>query len=209
MTLIEVILAVAIAVVVVTLVLSVYHTVTVTLRGQQEREAGPAAADAAAQRLARDLACAFTAWSDDATRFLLSSTNGAAGADSELSFCTAVIPEGEADPRWFELQRVTYRVSGEIPALERENLPLVGPGAMSPPVTNRLAAGIERFLVTAFDGTNWSGSWPLPGSAPCPRAARIEMRVRQGTGAREVRTEVFIPAGNVVTSRLVRTAANP
>jgi prepilin-type N-terminal cleavage/methylation domain-containing protein len=206
MTLIEIVLAVAIAVVVVTLVLSVYHTVTVTLQRQQERQAGPAAAAAAAQQLAHDLACTFAAWNDPAMVFSLSVSNE---ADSEISFCTAVLPEGETDPRWFELQQVAYRVAADPArerALTRESRPLVGPGAMSPPVTNLLATGIEQFRVTAFDGTNWSESWPLPGASACPRAARIEIRARQATGTRDFEMEVLIPAGNVVTSRLIRTA---
>ncbi|OQW97145.1 MAG: hypothetical protein BWK77_02550 [Verrucomicrobia bacterium A1] len=206
MTLIEVVLAIAIAALVVTLVFSIYHTVTVTLRRQQERQAGPAAAAAAAQQLARDLACTFIAWNDEAMVFALSPTNE---ADSEISFCTAVLPDGETDPRWFELQRVVYRVATDPAherALTRESRPLVGPATMSPPVTNYLAMGIEQFRVTAYDGTNWSESWPVPGASACPRAARVEIRAREASGTRDFKTEIFIPAGNVVTSRLVRTA---
>ena len=209
MTLIEVLLSVAITVLVVTLVLSVYHTVTVTLRSQQERQAGAGAAADALTLIARDVSCTFVAWRDNATAFALSPSEDAQRPDSDLSFCTSIVPDGETDLRWCELEQVAYRVTTDPRqerTLIRANRPLAGPGAASAPVTNVLATGIEQFRVTVYDGTNWIASWPAAGSPICPRAARIEIRARQATGTRDLQTEVFIPAGNVITSSLVRVA---
>jgi prepilin-type N-terminal cleavage/methylation domain-containing protein len=209
MSLIEVLLSVAIVALLVTLVLSVYHTVTATLRSQQERQAGPAAAADALARMSRDLACTFTAWKDESTRFLLSPAGTNQGPGSAVSFCTAIRPAGETDPLWFELERVAYRVTVDEhrePVLVRERRPLAGPGSDAPPVTNTLAVGVEQFRVTVFDGTNWCESWPGAGSAVCPRAARIELLAAKANVTRNLQTEVFIPAGNVVTSRVIRMA---
>ncbi|MFH0954370.1 MAG: type II secretion system protein GspJ [Verrucomicrobiota bacterium] len=210
MTLIELLLAIVIAVLVAALVFSVYHVVSVTLQGQQARRRGPDAAARALEQLARDLECTYAVPGDDTTKLSVSAGGGESGAESDLSFCTAILPEGETDLRWFEIQRVRYRVTAEAAGhvLLRESQALAGPGAAAPPVTNTLAEGIERFRVAVYDGSGWKGSWPEPGpdSPTCPRAARLEIEASSGSGTRGFQTEVFIPAGNVITSAVVRAA---
>ena len=205
MTLIELILAIAIASLVISLVLTVYRTVSVTMLGQEERRRGADAVADAVERIARDLVCTFAPKSDNSCLFVLD--RGAPASKSpHLSFCAAVVPEGETDLRWFDLHRVTYRVDvegGSAPVLLRESRPLSGPGALAPAVTNVLAREVESFRVFAYDGTEWKDDWP-PGLAGCPRAARVELTARHGSGTKTFQTEVLIPAGNPVTSTVQR-----
>jgi type II secretion system protein J len=203
MTFIELILALAIASLVVTLVFSVYRTVSVTMQGQDERRRGADAAAGAVQRIARDIACTFAPESDAACAFTLEK-----GPASQLSFCTAVMPEGETDLRWFEVHRVSYRVgsdSKDAVVLFRENQPVAGPGAFAPPVTNMLASDVESFRVSVYDGSDWNDEWSSADGS-CPRAARVELTAKYGSGTRTFQTEVLIPVGNPVTSTLTRAS---
>ena len=203
MTLIELLLAFAIAVLVVAVVYSLYHTVVSTLRGQQARRHGAEAAEDALSRLSRDLACAFANPNDDDCRFVLKTDE----AGSSVGFCAAVVPDGETDLRWFYLERAAYRLVPDEdagPVLVRESRGLTGPGALAPTSTNRLVEGVTRFKVTVFDGNDWQNAWTDDSSKQPPRAARVEMAIRQGTGEREFRTEVFIPTGNSIETSLKR-----
>ncbi len=203
-TLIELILAMAIASLVVTLIFSTYHTVTVTLQGQQDRRRGADKAADAVRQIERDLTCAFAPKSDAACAFELQ--KGTTPAAARLSFCTAVMPANETDLRWFELRRVVYGIGADAenaPVLFRAEQPLAGPGAFAPPVTNALATGVESFRVSVYDGAEWSEEWSSAGSS-CPRAARIELTARHGSGTNTFQTEVLIPAGNPVTSSVSR-----
>jgi type II secretory pathway component PulJ len=207
MTLIELILAIAIASLVITLVFSLYHTVSVTMQAQEERRRGADAAADAVQQIARDLACAFAPKSDEACKFALKKDSNGIPA-SQLSFCSAVMPEGETDLRWFEIHRVAYRVGIDAKmasVLFRENQPLVGPGAFEPLGTNALAGNVESFHVSVHDGLGWKDEWASTGDAPCPRAARIEVTARYGSGVKTFQTEVLIPAGNSISSTVTRT----
>lgn len=206
MTLIEILLAAAIAALIVALVFSVYHTVSVTLQGQQERRRGPDAAAAAVERIAHDLECAFSSEDQACALTLVPAAESGTGS-SEVSLCSAVVPEGERDTRWLDLEQVVYRLQGAPAAdraLVRESRALAGPGALAPPVTNVLAEGVEQWLVRVYDGAEWKETWPLEGSPRFPRAARIEVVCRQGSGTRAFQTSVFIPAGNSVTSQVKR-----
>jgi len=205
MTLIELILAIAIASLVITLVFSVYRTVSVTMQGQDERRRGADAVADAVRQIARDLACTFAPKSDNTCKFTLEKEASAPEA-ARLSFCTALLPAGETDLRWCELHRVTYRVGADSKsetALFRENQPLAGPGAFAPPVTNVLASDVESFRVSVYDGAEWNDEWSSVDAA-CPRAARIELTVRHGSGTKTFQTEVLIPVGNPVTTTVVR-----
>ena len=207
MTLLELILAIAIASFVITMVFSLYYTVLVTMRGQEERRGGVDAAADAVQQIARDLACAFASPSDEALQFILKK-DGEETSVSQLSFCSAVMPQGETDLRWFELHRITYRVGMDpknASVLFRENRPLTGPGAFASPSTNALKGNVESLHVFVHDGLGWKDEWASTGDAPCPRAARIEMTARYGSGTKTFQTEILIPAGNSISSRLTRT----
>ena len=203
-TLIELILAIAIASLVVTLVFSTYHTVTVILQGQEDRRRGADKVADAVRQLERDLACTFAPKSDAACGFELQ--KGTTPAAARLSFCTAVMPANETDLRWFELHRVVYGIGADAansPVLFRADQPLAGPGAFAPPVTNTLAVGVESFRVSVYDGAAWNEEWSSAGSG-CPRAARIELTTKYGSGSKNFQTEVLIPVGNPVTSRVIR-----
>lgn len=207
MTLIELLLAVAIAVLVLGVVLSAYHMVSVTLAGQQARRRGPDAAARAVEQLSRDLQCVSVVPAGDLGAFTASPDSGPAKKDTDLAFCTAVVPPGEGDLRWSHLERVRYHavdVPGAGLTLLREHRPLAGPDAFLPPQTNVVAEGLAGFRVTVYDGAAWQGRWPPDRGPTCPAAARIEVALGTESGERMFRTEVLIPAGQVVTSSLVR-----
>ena len=207
MTFIELVLAIAIASLVITIVFSLHYTVLVTMQGQEERRRGADAAADAIQQIARDLACIFAPNSDEARKFILKK-DGKGTSASQLSFCSAVMPEGETDLRWFELHRVAYRVGVDAKnasVLFRENRPLSGPGAFASPSTNALEGNVESFHVSVHDGLGWKDEWASTGDAPCPRAARIEMTTRYGSGIKTFQMEILIPAGNSISSTLTRT----
>lgn len=212
MTLIELILAIAIASLVITLVFSVYRTVSLTMQGQDERRRGTDVAAAAVRKIAHDLACTFAPKSDETCKFILEKDASLLAA-ARLSFCAAIMPDKETDLRWFELHRVAYRVgtdSNNAVVLFRENQPLAGPGAFAPPVTNVLASDVESFRVSVYNGSEWNDEWSSA-DAVCPRAARIELTARIGSGTKSFQTEVLIPVGNPVTSTVSRasTSGNP
>ncbi len=207
LTLIEILLATAIAVLVIAVVFSTFHMVSVTLRGQQERRAGPDAAARALEQLTADLAGTWVSRDDDLCSFRLTPPEPPTSADSQLSFCRSRPPDGEKDPRWFEVARVAYRVieapeSGK--ALVRESETVFGPDSAPAVTTNVLAEGIERFLVSAYDGAAWKTDWSPKDARDCPRAARVELEARCGGGTRTLQTDLFIPIGNAVSSTVNR-----
>lgn len=199
-TLIELILAIAIASLVITLVFSLYHTVSATLGGQEERRRGADAATDAVRQIARDLACAFALKFDETCKFTLQK-DGHGTSVSQLSFCSAVMPEGETDLRWLELRRIAYRLDVKTSMLLRENQPLAGPGAFVSSRTNALEKEVESFHVSVHNGLEWKDEWA---DASCPRAARIEVTTRRGSGVKTFQTEVLIPAGNSISSTITR-----
>lgn len=212
MTLIELILAMAIASLVITLVFSVYHTVSLTMQGQDERRRGADAVADAVRQIAHDLACTFAPKSDETCTFTLEKDTSPLAA-ARLSFCATVMPDTETDLRWFELHHVAYRVGADSKnalALFRENQSLAGPGAFAPPITNVLASDVESFRVSVYNGSEWNDEWSSADAA-CPRAARIELTARVGSGTKSFQTEVLIPVGNPVTSTVSRASvpANP
>lgn len=199
MTLLETLLATAVAVLVVAAVYSLYHAVGSALRAQRALR-GPEAAARALRDLARDIECAFAAVPDPACAFVL---EPGPDGNSRLGFCTAILPEGETDLRWAEIHQVAWRIAPEEarPVLVREHRPLAGPGSDAA-VTNAAAGDVSRFRVSVLAGTEWKDEWAQAGADACPRAAKVELRC----GGKDFRADVFIPAGNVVTSSIVRAA---
>jgi hypothetical protein len=116
--------------------------------------------------------------------------------------------QDETNLFWFELHRVTYRVgidAKNASALFRENQPLTGPGAFAPPDTNVLGADVESFCVSVFNGVEWKDEWASADDASCPRAARIQVTARYGSGTKTFQTEVLISAGHSISSTITRT----
>jgi prepilin-type N-terminal cleavage/methylation domain-containing protein len=205
MTLIELLLAIAIAGLIVTIAFSTYHAVDRTRRAQAERLDRGGLAAAALRALSHDLACAFSGADPLATRFTLTPPDPTP-ADFALSFCCAYLPDGETDLAWHGLERVSYRLADHFSdgmELRRESRELSGPGALIT-ITNRLADGITLLQIALFDGAAWTNGWAGGGATPLPRAARIKLAWREQTGARSLDTEVFIPAGNSVATRIER-----
>jgi type II secretion system protein J len=205
LTLIELLLAIAIAGLILGVVYALYHTVTTAVSGRRVRDDELGRAGRALETISRDLAALFPGPAEDCNIHL----NAAEGADSnrsEMAFCTFRLPEGEADPRWLDVYRVTYRVdAGDV--LVCVQGPLAGPGAETVE-TNNLVAGVSGFRVSLYDGAEWKAEWGGDTAEKmAPRAARIELELRRGP--RTFRTETLIPAGVIFTSRLERAVASP
>lgn len=207
-TLVELLLALFIAGLVVAVVYSTYHTVMTALQGQRLRRAGPDAAAAALDLVIRDLTCAAV---DDSGCAVTLTEREDGDQPAALSFCTARPPEAKRDLRWTALEHVTYRLStgaDPVAGLICEWRPLAGPGADTGPATNLVAGGVDHFVVRLFDGDDWQSTWPPEDKgAGFPLAARVELGGTWGAGRRVFKADIFIPAGNTVTSSLIRAAA--
>lgn len=196
-TLIETILAVVIAAVVIALGLSIYHTTSETVRGQQERRRGGHAGARALEQLARDLVNSLPVEEHRLGRFALQAADERGATRTRLSFCTAIPRADTNDLRWFEIHHVTYRQDGTD--LVRTHQPLVGPGAMDPPVTNRLARDVHVFSVRVHNGEEWADRLETEEVATWPRAARVELQLTErARGRTNFSRDIFIPVGSEI-----------
>lgn len=199
-TLIEILLALTIAALTALLIFSLYHITARMLGDRENRLDGETAAVRALERLSRDLAGSLHAEMYDACAFDLSVAGHPVPASSLVSFCTTVRtdPQNE-DLRWYEVHHVTYHLDESKRngyRLVRVHQPLVGPGALSPPVTNTLAERIGKFEIAILHNEEWATQWRAEDKASWPRAARIVMEsVPQRRETRYFQTEVLIPAG--------------
>jgi len=198
MTLIELLLAMVVAVLAVSVVLAVYHTVTLTVTGQEARRETDEAASLALEQMARDLTCTFVSPEDSHCFFALEPAGEK--ETPALSFCTT-IPPNERDLRWTRLEKVIYRAGEKEKdtwSLLRISKPIVGPGMFSGTTTNVIAQGITKIQITAYGEKEWEKEWPASSSAP--EAVRIALSTKAGT--RHV--EAVIPAGIIITSSIQR-----
>lgn len=207
MTLVELLIAMAIAVVLVIIAATLYRTTAQALSGQQARARGPHAANQALAALRDDLAGTILPAEDAACPFVVEPLPE---SGSELAFCTLRAGPVEGSVVWAVPRRMTYRLAaagGSTSALVRVSVPLTGPGSQDPPETNVLVKEASRFVVSVFDGTDWRRTWPPgePGASPRPRLVRAELQVPDGPEGGYT-TEMFVPAGNSITSTLLRTS---
>ncbi|HEY8240322.1 MAG TPA: hypothetical protein VIH35_02700 [Kiritimatiellia bacterium] len=202
-TLIELLLAILIGVLVVVLLTSILATTARTTQGQSERAKGePAAMDAMDQLR------------DDLTRAILPDNDAGCAMSLKpepavFGLCTLRLSETVADPQWSKTWRVEYRTepdeAGGIRIVRIEQ-PAIGPGALDGAVTGLVIGAIDRFAVELYDGAEWHKEWPLEDGSSRPVAARIEISAERFKGRKKWETEIFIPAGLVVTSSVIRTA---
>ncbi|NKB25802.1 MAG: hypothetical protein GKR87_15805 [Kiritimatiellae bacterium] len=204
-TLIELLVALVIAVFAITLIGSVYQSTLTTLHRQKAYWEPASSVQRAVEQLTKDLSCSIPDDSENTCLFSLQppTKNGLA---AELSFCTAVRSEYEKDLRWFEVYRVRYTMivdeDEKQPALIRETQPIVGPGAFMPPKTNTLFRRLIRLEIKAYDGDEWLDSWSTVDEQGLPEAAEITCVYEDDKKKkRTVKTEVFIPAGKIITPR--------
>lgn len=204
-TLIEVLAALAIAALVAAVLFAAYRTVVRTSERHGGRDRAAAEAVAAMDRVARDLSGAFHVSSAPSLRFIL----GTEGRSARLALCTAAPPPSDPDLRWFSTERVEYflrdgnlyRVSHPLPREE-------GTAAE----TNLTARSLQRIEAHAWSGDTWTNAWPLgEASAPLPRAVRLRVISAETADAATptYETEVYVPAGNVFTSSVIRSGAGP
>ncbi len=202
-TLLETLLALAIAFVVVTLVYSVFHSVQSTVELQQSLVAGPERAVSAMGRISDDLSRAFVGPSEPETRFRLVSQPGQANRP-KLTFCALRADETEQDVRWADAVLIGIETieATEGHALIQVERPLVGPGSLAEPATNRLVNGVADWTIEVFDGEDWLQEWP-PADRPdhLPRAVRLTL---EGNDGERWETEVLLHAQAVTESSFQR-----
>jgi prepilin-type N-terminal cleavage/methylation domain-containing protein len=201
-TLIETLLAIGIGVVVLLLVYSIYHTTLAVRENQGRRRTGPAAAADALDRISRDLASAVMPANERGCPFSLEAA-GASGA-SELTFTTLTAHTGES-PAWHSPICVTYMLegAGERQRLVRLEQAVDGPEA-GVNTTNVLVRSVDFFEVRVFNGMTWEDEWLEAGSDMLPAAAGVRIGLPGEEPARQHETEIFIPAGNIITSAVER-----
>lgn len=204
-SLIELIVALGIAALVTAVLFAAYHTVIRTAEQQGLRGRAASASARALDQVSRDLACALHVPDTPALRFALG-VRGKAGGDGEqvLVLTTTRPPAADPDLRWFTVEQVTYLFRGDT--LYRIARPL--PEEQGVPATTNVAArGVRRFEPSAWAGEVWTNVWPLDErSDPLPPAVRVRIETAAGRDgpAQAFDTEVYIPAGNAVTSSLTR-----
>lgn len=204
-TLIELLLAVAIATLVAALAWSLLSTTTRTVTGQVARAKGPQRAARAMDILRADLMGLFLSTNDEACALTLQSTDE---APFSLSFCMVRATNRTPDLVWAEPLRVEYAVvteGGASGAWVRVERSLSGPVRSE---TNILMERVSAVRVEFSDGAAWTNRWPdAEHGAVAPRAARVQIRARDAD--EPIDAEYWIPAGNLVTSQLLRTSAQP
>ncbi len=204
-TLVELLLSVAIAVVVAALAWSLLSTTTRVVGRQADRALGPDRAAVALDVLRADLTSLFFPTNDNACRVELIRADG---APFRFSFCTLRALERTPDVLWTEPLGVEYSIgaSGDsTAALLRVSRSLSGPVAVE---TNVLMERIADFRVELGDGEVWTSAWSSASAeaGAFPRAARVLLRARAEDDPLEV--DVWLPAGHVVTSSLIRASAD-
>jgi type II secretory pathway pseudopilin PulG len=201
-TLVELLLSLVIATLIVGLVLSIYRTTAGAVQGQKNRARGGPAAARALEQIRDDLTSAMFPAEDGSCACALATTNGS----SVFSFCSLLPVEGEADPKWSRAFHVEYGLDPGA-NLVRVVQPAAGPGSTDGAVTNVLVENIDLLKIAVFDGTEWQEEWPGENAQAKPGLVRVEIASARFKGKTSWQTEVFVPAGNVVTSSIARSVA--
>ncbi len=203
MTLIETLLALAITALVLGLIYSIYHTTLTVVNDQQTRVHGPIAAMRALEDLSRSLACSLQLSTTEDPAFELKPPQPPRDKSSTLTFLTATARSND-DLQWYDILSVIYRVGTEAEEagiLFCETQEITGPSAELPPVTNIVLRGVEQFHAELFDGHEWLDEWPDRETPEMPQGARLSIKLKDSDQPPFL-TEVFIPAGHTITSRL-------
>lgn len=204
-TLVELLLATAIAVIVVALAWSLLSSTTRAVGRQAERARGPQAATRALEVMRADLTGLFFPTNDEACKLELRP----AGDDSfYFALCTIRATNRTPDLLWTEPVRVEYAIAqvGEnTNAFVRISQTLSGPILVE---TNVLLDHVASVQVELGDGDTWETTWPPPGDDAIPIcAARVSILAADSEGAQPLSADYWLPAGQVMTSRLVRAGS--
>ncbi len=200
-TLLELILSLAIAALALALLYSLFHSTLSTLRARQSGQFRDTEVAALLDSIRDDLAMAVVPGGDDACGLVLQSAGGRHPPGFEsMAVCTKEIPTGETDPYWHRLVRVRYRLESfpDGDRLVQSRQPLVGPGALLPPVTNVVMESLQSMHVELHDGNRWCSEWPPSETHFLPAAGRISVRVRAGDRTKTIDTEFHLPMGAVI-----------
>ncbi len=205
-SLVELLVSLLIAALVFATLLTILHVATSALEGQTRRAGGIHAASLALDEIRTDLGGAFASDAGCGMTFLPEENEG-----WSWTFCTIRPEPGTRDLRWADTFAVTYSAepSAEGVQLLRAELPVPPPADMDehPVHTNVILRQVESVTVELYDGSAWRPAWPANPREPgrLPRSARVTIRIDDhNTESSTLSAEILIPAGNTVTSTVVR-----
>ena len=211
-TLVELLLALVIAALLAGVLVALYHTATRTAGDLRLRAHGPHAVEATLDQLADELRRAILQAAGPEDLFFVEPASDTGAAGSSLGFCSRE-PASDGEPDRARAIRLSYRIGAEPAtqeALLRIQQTLTGAGSLDPPLTNRAAQPVAGFAVEVFDGTAWHERWPPPKAQETARPRLVRVAITQPGSAADAaphRIEVVLPAGQSVTSSLVRTGS--
>lgn len=203
-TILEAMLSLVIAVLILSVVYSVHKTILTVRQGTEDREDGPVAVMRILNDMSRELMCAVPL--EEAAVSLELLTPDADTNASELALLTFVADPSEVDTmEWQTIQRIHY-VLRDADHHTRHLVQEITPKPFTEEttvITNILLPNIAAFRVEVLRDGNWLPACRCAGQDSWPRAARITL---QRTAEEAFQTDVFLPAGCVVTSSLIRTS---
>lgn len=199
--LIELLIATAIAGLLIAVVLAVYASILNTVAAQNRWREKTVPAAEALDIMIRDLAC--VAIPLGITNQLFSADRAATSDEIfGMSFYSAFPTWSSNDWRSYSISRVYYSLRpGDRPdefILVRECKPFRVPSRNQLSVERKKWRGIRKLDLAFFDGLAWTNQWGHGKvTNAIPKAARIGLISGQNE-ARELRSEVFINAGNQI-----------
>ena len=204
-TILEALLSLVIAVLILSTVYSVHQTIQTVRHSAEDREEGPVAAMRILNGLSRDLVCAAPLEQAAALDLLTPPENTNA---SELALLTFAASEDDADLEWASIQRVHYLLR-ETADQRRMLVKEITPHPFTEEthvITNILLNPVTAFRVEVLSAGKWLNTCRGTSSDSWPGAVRITLQRDETEEA--FQTEVFLPAGTVVSSSLTRTTAS-
>ena len=205
-TILEAVLSLVIAILILSVVYSIHQTVLAVRRGTEAREEGPVAVMRALNQLSRDLMCA-TPLGTAAPLQLLPAPTGTNA--SELILFTLAPDAGDSTaPEWHSIQRVRYLIR-ETEQRTRQLIKETSPHPFireNDTQTNILLRNVAAFRVDMLTDGQWVAEWEATEQQDWPKAARLFL---QREKEEPFQTEVFLPAGCLVTSSLTRASTTP
>lgn len=103
--------------------------------------------------------------------------------------------------------RVSRDAEDEVSDLVCRTQPLRGPGSLSTGSVEVVAEDVAALKARALVDGEWFEVWADDSGGALPQALEISLIWSDGFQSRSNSASVFIPAGNVVTSRLERSAS--
>jgi prepilin-type N-terminal cleavage/methylation domain-containing protein len=211
MTLFEVLVALAIATVVFAAVFFIYRAATATAIHQHENERVAFAPRGVFDQLWLDVGGMMPASLTPTCAIRVVESEKMGAMSSEFSF-GAWRSISRTEP-WDAAEHIEWRIEGEPGKthLVRTSIAFAGPRSVEA-VTNTYLDGIRIFHIQIHDGKEWRSKWPPEDDKDNkvrPRTVRVEIELDEKSNNARWSTDIFVPIGMVVTSRIDRTVVTP